>query len=449
MIFSDNIPVISVGVISNKHIGIEIDGDFIVRNQKDTFSGRWSADLLNDKIVVKQNARKIEADNEIIFEPQDTELESFVLKDVVIGAGFHWERKEKQRFSGSLKLLKNKDKIEAINIVPLEVYLVSVISSEMSAKASLQLLKAHAVVSRSWLLAQIQKAESLKNKDEQKTAFITENEITKWYDRGVHTLFDVCADDHCQRYQGITKISTNVSRQAVEETTGVVLKSGDKICDTRYSKACGGITESFENIWEPVKYNYLSSVIDYKFEPENYNLDFSDERNAVKWIKSRPHAFCNTDDKKNLSQILQLFDQQTIDFFRWKVEYSQKELAEIIRTKSGIDFGEIKELISLERGFSSRIIRLKIVGTKKTMIIGKELEIRRILSKKHLYSSAFVVEKMDEQNGIPQKFILWGAGWGHGAGMCQIGAAVMAAQGYQFDEILLKYFSNVKIQKVY
>ena len=329
---------------------------------------------------------------------KDPEGDSFLIKEVVIGVKFHWERKEKQRFLGSLKIIIEDGKLTAINVIPIEAYLISVISSEMSARSSLQLLKAHAIVSRSWLIAQMEKSKSLKKQNSVYNAFYeNENELIKWYDREDHKNFDVCADDHCQRYQGITKVYTEIARQAVKETKGIIVTFDDKVCDARYSKSCGGLTEAFENVWEPFKYEYLSSIVDYKFEPDNYYFDFSNEVNARKWILGNPPAFCNTKDKKILSQILLDFDQETTDFYRWKIEYTQEKISNLIKEKSGIDFGEILDLIPVERGASSRLIKLKIVGTKKTLIIGKELEIRRILSKSHLYSSAFVDKKSDER----------------------------------------------------
>ncbi len=443
-------PQISVGILSDKQINFELHGDFKSAGFKHHFSGRFTAEVVENRIICSKGNEKLEISDEIIFEPQNSDLESFLIRDVTIGVKFHWERKEKQRFTGSLKLIKENGMITVINILPIEKYLISVISSEMSAKCSLQLLKAHAIISRSWLLAQIEKSNSLKSqKLEYQAVFETNTQLVKWYDREDHTLYDVCADDHCQRYQGITKVFTDVARQAVAQTNGIVLSSDDTICDARYSKSCGGITEAFENVWEPVKYKYLSSIVDYKFEPENYNTDFSIEANARKWILNNPPAYCNTNDKKILAQILLDYDQETTDFYRWKIELTQKEISELIRTKSGIDFGEIIDLIPVERGASSRLIKLKIVGTKQTLTIGKELEIRRILSPSHLYSSAFVVDKANIENDIPQKFILQGAGWGHGVGLCQIGAAVMAAKGHEFDEILLHYFKDAKLKKIY
>ena len=443
-------PLISVGILSNNKIAFELYGEFSTAINTKKLNGRFSAEVINGELICKSADEILTSNDEIIFEPKDSTTDTFLIRDVTIGVEFHWERKEKQRFSGLLKLKKDRDKIAVINIISIEKYLTSVISSEMSAKSSLHLLKAHAIISRSWLLAQIEKSKSLKKaKSKYSSSFESTDEHIKWYDREDHDLFDVCADDHCQRYQGVTKVFTQIARDAVKQTQGIVLFSNDKICDARFSKSCGGISESFENVWEPIKYNYLTSVYDYKFPPENFNTDFSNERNSVKWIKGNPASFCNTADKKILSQVLLDFDQETTDFFRWKIAYTQTELAEIIKSKSGIDFGNIIDLVPIERGNSSRLIKLKIVGTNKTIVVGKELEIRKFLSKSHLYSSAIVIEKSDIQNGIPQQFDIFGAGWGHGVGLCQIGAAVMAEKGHEFDEILLHYFKNAELKKIY
>ncbi len=450
MLGYDSEPLISVGILSDKKIKFELYGDFSSYGFKHFFSGRFEAELVNDTIICTGDKDKIEITDEIIFEPQEPDNESFLIKEVVIGVKFHWERKEKQRFTHSLKLIKDNGKIIAINIVPIEKYLISVISSEMSAKCSMQLLKATAVVSRSWLLAQIEKSKTIKTEHTNyESGYQSEDELIKWYDREDHKLFDVCADDHCQRYQGITKMTSETARKAVEQTKGVVLLEDDKILDARFSKSCGGISESFENVWELVKHPSLSAVYDYKFISDDFDDDFTKEENAVKWIKGNPPAFCNTTDPKILNQILLDYDQETKDFYRWKVNFTQAQISDLIKRKSGIDFGQIKDIIPIERGFSSRIVKLKIVGTKKTLSIGKELEIRRTFSETHLYSSAFFVEKFGELDGVPEKFILHGAGWGHGVGLCQIGAAVMAEQGYQFDEIVIHYFKNVTLKKIY
>jgi SpoIID/LytB domain protein len=450
MLGYDSEPYISVGILSDTKIKFELYGDFSSYGFKHFFSGRFEAELINDRIVCIGDSDKIEITDEIIFEPQEPENESFLIRDVVIGVKFHWERKEKQRFTHSLKLIKDNGKITAINIVPIEKYLVSVISSEMSSKCSMQMLKATAVVSRSWLLAQIEKSRAIKSEHSNyKTVYETEEELIRWYDREDHKLFDVCADDHCQRYQGVTKMTSDVARKAVEQTSGVVLLEDDKILDARFSKSCGGISESFENVWEPIKHQSLSAIYDYKFIADDFDDNFSKEENASKWIKGNPPAFCNTNDPKILNQILLDYDQETKDFYRWKVEFTQAQLSDLIKRKSGIDLGLIKDLIPVERGFSSRLVKLKIVGTNKTLTIGKELEIRRTLSETHLYSSAFVVEKFGEVDGVPEKFLLRGAGWGHGVGLCQIGAAVMAEQGYQFDEIAIHYFKGAKLKKIY
>jgi SpoIID/LytB domain protein len=446
----DSEPQISVGILTSPKIKFELYGQYSSFGFNQLFSGRFEVELINDRIFCKGNKEKIEITEEIIFEPQDPENEAFLIRDVVIGVKFHWERKEKQRFTHSLKLVKDKGNITAINIVPIEKYLMSVISSEMSAKCSMQMLKATAVVSRSWLLAQIAKSKTIKSEHTNyKSGYQSEDELIKWYDREDHELFDVCADDHCQRYQGVTKMTSDAVRTAVEQTSGIVLLEDDKVFDARFSKSCGGISESFENVWEPVKHPSLSSIYDYKFIEEEFDADFSKEKNAVKWIEANPPAYCNTSDPKILNQILLDYDQETKDFYRWKVEYSQEQLSDLLKRNTEIDFGSIKDLIPVERGFSSRLIKLKIVGTKKTLTIGKELEIRRVLSETHLYSSAFYVEKLGNINGVPEKFILHGAGWGHGVGLCQIGAAVMAEQGYQFDEIATHYFKDAKLKKIY
>jgi SpoIID/LytB domain protein len=439
-------PTINVGIVSREKLHFDFYGDFITDSSNKSYSGRYSAYIEGDSIIIEGENQRLKAEKEITFHPSNFKTESFLLRNVVIGIQFHWEQKENQRFLGDLKLIAENNSITAINIIPIESYLTSVISSEMSAKCSVNLLKAQSVISRSWLLAQLEKS---KLKEVRKTTFEDENELIKWYDREDHENYDVCADDHCQRYQGISKIHTDIVKQAIEETQGIVLYYNNKICDSRYYKCCGGITEAFENVWEPVKHPYLSPIIDYKFEAENFDTDFTDETHARKWILLNPSSFCNTKDDKILSQILPNFDQKTKDFYRWKVEYYQQEIAEIIKEKSGINFGEIIDLIPIERGYSARMIKLRIIGTKKVYTIGKELEIRRTLSKSHLYSSAFVVDKENLIDGIPQKFILHGAGWGHGVGLCQIGAAVMGEMGYQFDEILLHYFPRANLKKLY
>jgi len=374
MLFGEE-PFIRVGILTDKKIKFELYGDFSVAGFKDSFSGVYTAELKNDRIVCKSSKHEIEGINQLEFIPSDPISESFLLKDVVIGSKFHWERKEKQRFIYSLLLLKTSEGIVAINQIPLERYLTSVISSEMSAKSSIELLKAQAVIARSWVLAQIELSKKLReNKETHETYLEFKDELIRWYDREDHKLFDVCADDHCQRFQGVTKIISDASFNAVEKTKGIVLLSSSNICDARYSKCCGGITESFENVWEPVKHPYLMSVMDYKFEPENFKLDFSDETNSEKWIKGNPASYCNTADRKILSHILVDYDRETKDFFRWKVEYTQEELASLIKEKSGMDFGNIIDLVPVERGDSARLVKLKIVGTNKTLTVGKELD---------------------------------------------------------------------------
>ncbi|MCE1197444.1 MAG: SpoIID/LytB domain-containing protein [Marinilabiliales bacterium] len=383
----------------------------------------------------------------ILFEPVDPSVSSFHLHDVTIGVEFHWERKESQRFRGALQLRAEEGKVQAINILPLEDYLISVISSEMSATSSMELLKAHAVISRSWLIAQVIKGSRLgQSADAYQTIFETEGSYIRWYDREDHHHFDVCADDHCQRYQGITRQTSPLVEQAIRETSGLLLTYDGEVCDARFSKSCGGISETFENAWEPVVHPYLQPVHDVASGERPGSL--TDEQEADRFIRSSPPAFCNTTDKRVLSQVLNDYDQETTDFYRWKISYTQAEIASLIRTKSGFDFGEILDLIPVERGESGRILRLKVVGSKLTKIIGKELQIRKILSHSHLYSSAFVVDKMGD-GPIPASFLLTGAGWGHGVGLCQIGAAVMGDKGYPFDAILRHYFVGAVLEKRY
>ena len=438
-------PKITVGIMACPQLYFTLLGGFAENHLE--HKANYKAIVQNGKIVLTDQKGKEMKQDSFLFEPLNSES-SFELKNVTIGVNFHWEQKENQQFKGSLKLIPENEKVRAINIIDLEEYLKSVISSEMNATSSLALLKAHAVISRSWLLAQIEKTKSLKTGGGlYQTSYETEDEIIRWYDREDHTNFDVCADDHCQRYQGITKIHSEKALKAVEETFGEVLFFDEKICDARFSKCCGGISENFENVWEPVRHGYLTKIIDNGEVSENSNPDLENEGNAETWIRNNPPAFCNTTNKKILSQVLPDFDQTTSDFFRWKVEYTQQEISELIKKRSKIDFGEIIQLVPVERGVSGRLIRLKITGTKKTLTVGKELEIRKWLSESHLYSSAFVIDHFEIKNGIPQKFVLTGAGWGHGVGLCQIGAAVMGEKGYSYKEILSHYFKGAELKK--
>lgn len=443
-------PNVNVAILSENSIEFILYGDFSANFSEDIFNGKISAVCADNKIIIRTISNEYSETEEIIFSPTDENSDTFLLKNVTIGLHFHWEQKQNQQFAGKLKLIISDGKLTVINIVPVEQYLKSVISSEMSPTSSLELLKAHAIISRSWLLAQMENR--LKAKIKNQNIIIennSEDEIIKWYDREDHSLFDVCADDHCQRYQGITKNYAHNADSAVKATTGLVLWYGNNICDTRFSKSCGGITETFENVWENVPHQYLKSFVDYKFEPDGYKTDLVDEETAFKWISNSPVSFCNTNDPKIIEQVLNNYDQTTTDFYRWSVNYTQDEISEIIKKKSGINFGKIIDLISLMRGHSGRIIKLKIVGTLKTLVVGKELEIRKYLSLTHLYSSAFIIEKENIENNIPSTFKLIGAGWGHGVGLCQIGAAVMGEKGYRFDEILLHYFRGAQIKKIY
>ena len=433
-------PEISVGIVNAQEIHFTLNARFLAKGE--TVSGNQQVSFEEGGILWNGNVYR-----ELTFTPLD-EDSSFSLYDVTIGINFHWERQETQSFIGTLKLVVYEGKITAINILPAEDYLTSVISSEMNATSSLEFLKAHAVVSRSWLLAQIEKRKAMSKKQGDFFSFVkTDTEYIRWYDREDHTLFDVCADDHCQRYQGITKATNQSVAEAVKATRGQVMMYKNSICDARFSKCCGGITEEFDTCWENKKYPYLTAVRDDKNDTAMPDLTIEEE--ADKWIRSTPDSFCNTHDKHIISQILNNYDQETTNFYRWKVRYTQEEIAELIRTNTKCDYGQIIDLIPVERGKSGRISKLKIVGTLKTLIIGKELEIRRTLSDTHLFSSAFVVDKGPQQDDVPAWFELTGAGWGHGVGLCQIGAAVMGEKGYNYNDILLHYYKDADIRKLY
>ncbi len=436
-------PLVTVGILSYNEIEFHLNGNFQLINDTKIYSGKQKVSLDKGSILFNDINS-----NEFLFVPRNTDLDSFDLLNVTIGKEFHWEQKEDQRFKGSLKIIVEDGKLTAINILPVEDYLTSVISSEMSATSSLELLKAHAVISRSWLLAQIRKTgKTTKGNDCNMSQ--SNGEHICWYDREDHLNFDVCADDHCQRYQGITRANTQAVKDAIEATRGEILTYEGEICDTRFSKSCGGVSELFENCWENEPQPYLTKVIDNPSGKDEDAHDLTNESNAEKWIRSSPESFCNTTDKKILSQILNSYDRKTPDFYRWKVTYSQEELAALIKKRTNIDFGEIIDLIPIERGVSGRLVKLKIEGTLHSLIIGKELEIRKTLSQSHLYSSAFIVEKENIVNNIPQKFVLVGAGWGHGVGLCQIGAAVMAEKKYSYKEILAHYYRGTELVSEY
>jgi peptidoglycan hydrolase-like amidase len=383
--------------------------------------------------------------------PVDFESSPATLNGVVIGKDFHWQRKESQSLQGTLAFKPGKAGITVINELPLESYLTSVISSEMSAACPSELLRAHAIVSRSWLLAQLLNEKSEKEeRGRGDHPAVDESEIIRWYGRESHSDFDVCADDHCQRYQGISKAFSEAAFESVQGTRGTVLTWGDEICDARYSKSCGGMTEAYRAAWEDVDVPYLTPVYDGSHAPDGFPMPLSDHANAEAWITSSPPAYCDSNSPELLCRILPGFDQETKDFFRWEVSYSPGELGEILLARTGIDFGRVIALEPVTRGESGRITRLRIKGEKKTLTIGKELEIRRALSRSHLYSSAFVVTAEEAgEHGSSTVFRLRGAGWGHGVGLCQIGAAVMADRGHSHREILEHYFRGSELHTLY
>ena len=434
-------PDVQVGIVSAASIQFSLNADYVAKGE--IITGPQEVSFSEGGILWNGNQYR-----ELTFSPCSDNA-SFSISNVTIGVNFHWERQETQTFQGMLKLVVEADKICAVNCLPVEQYLMSVISSEMKATSSLEFLKAHAVISRSWLLAQIERRRTQGVGSNGFFSFVKkDDELIRWYDRDDHTIFDVCADDHCQRYQGITKANNVHVEQAVSETQGQILMQGGEICDARFSKCCGGATEEFQYCWEDSPKPYLVALRDVADQHASLP-DLTDEKQAEEWIRTAPESFCNTNDKAILSQVLNDFDRETTDFYRWHVEYTQQELSQLIADNLKIDFGEIVDLRPLARGKSGRIWKLQIVGTKCTFTIGKELEIRRALSKSHLYSSAFVVDRMDIENGVPKAFRITGAGWGHGVGLCQIGAAVMGQRGYNYSQILLHYYRNAEIKKIY
>ncbi len=443
-------PNVNVGIVSGQKIHFSLNKPYLAKGEMVT--GEQEVAFSEGGILWNGNQY-----SSLTFHPQSADA-SFSLSDVTIGVNFHWERKETQTFLGTLHFVVESDKICAINELPVERYLESVISSEMSATSSLELLKAHAVISRSWLLAQMKKRREVAESGNNFFSFVKKDDrLIRWYDREDHTIFDVCADDHCQRYQGITKETSPHVAEAIRQTKGQILMDGDDICDARFSKCCGGVTEEFQYCWEDTLKNYLSSVRDIIQGVKSVGSaapaplpSLQDEAAAEAWIRSNPPAFCNTTDKKILSQVLNDYDQETADFYRWKVTLTQEKLKQLLDEKLKMNFGDILDLQAEERGKSGRISKLRIVGTEKTFVIGKELEIRRALSDTHLYSSAFVVDRCDiDEKGVPQRFDIIGAGWGHGVGLCQIGAAVMGEEGFDYDAILLHYYQGAEIKKVY
>lgn len=427
-------PKIRVGIMAAREICFCLNDSYT--DGRSSFEGEMSISAVQGRL--SWNGVLIDS---LTLKPNDHGA-TFTLHDVTIGIGFHWERKEEQTFPGQLKFIIEDGLVRAINILPVEEYLTSVISSEMKPTASREFLRAHAVISRSWVLAQLRSPYRKADAAKPITNDHILNRIIKWYDHDQHTLFDVCADDHCQRYQGRTRIISAAAQAAVKDTFGQTLVSEGHLCDARFSKCCGGITEQFETCWQDEHKPYLVALRDSSIN-EGALPDLTVEENARQWILSEPKSFCNSADGNILSESLNGYDLETPDFYRWTVEYTTAQISDIFRRKSGLDIGDIVDLRPVKRGPSGRIYELEIQGTKSTVTIGKELEIRRTLSESHLFSSAFVIEKT--QDG----FTLKGAGWGHGVGLCQIGAAVMAAKGYTYREILQHYYPHTSLGRFY
>jgi len=452
-------PIVAVGLLSGvETVSFELKGEYVDAGGVRFGAGHYQAVTACGRVeIIDAGGRHFSSGAEVGLTPLDS-ASSFVVRDVVIGIDFHWEQKQDQEFHGALRLKLGADRrLIVINDIPVEAYLTSVISSEMSATADAELLKAHAVISRSWLLAQMNPWKKPRAKKEPKIEILDgEKQLIRWYDQESHAEFDVCADDHCQRYQGVTKATSpmvaSVTEGAIQATFGRVLVYGEALCDARFSKSCGGMTESFDAAWAHEEFPYLAGSYDGGNFPAGYALPLTEEANAEKWIRSSPPAFCNTVESKVLGKILPDFDQATRDFYRWRVNIAQDELQELLHRKLGrlgVEFGAIHRLEPVQRAASGRLVRLRIVGERDRLVLGKELEIRRALSSSHLYSSAFVVETDANGPGIPEHFVLTGAGWGHGVGLCQIGAALMAERGYDADRILAHYYRGARLRELY
>lgn len=435
-------PTLQVGIVNGEKIEFMLNGKY--SDGKAVFTGEQNVQITDGKILWQGNIVET-----LELKPTSSSC-SFTLHSVTIGIGFHWERNEEQNFTGNLSFKCDNGTIWAINGISVEEYLESVISSEMKPTAPAEFLKAHAVISRSWVIAQCHTARYTKPETDKKAdnCCTESNKIIKWYDHEQHTLFDVCADDHCQRYQGKSRITNSAARKAIQETYGEILTHNGYLCDARFSKCCGGITEEFESCWQEEHHPYLTVLRDNRSSSEPIP-DLRNEDNAKEWILERPKSFCGNADVKILKDSLNGYDLETPDYYRWQVEYTAKELTELFHKKTGLDLGTIIDLKPLKRGGSGRIIELEVTGTNSSIVIGKELEIRRVLSQTHLYSSAFVVSKKHDEMGNISKFILNGAGWGHGVGLCQIGAAVMGEKGYSYKDILLHYYPETALKNCY
>ena len=448
----DREPVVAVGLITGvDSVVFELKGDFVNLGGAHLSAGIYRAEPTDSGVeIVAENGWRDRSASEYVVAPAGRST-TFIVRDVTIGIDFHWQQKQDQKFQGALRIKRDSHgRLTVINDISIESYLTGVISSEMSETSHPELLKAHSIVSRSWLLAQMKPWK----KERHKRSFALQRDadelqLIRWYDQESHDDFDVCADDHCQRYQGVTKVTSESAFEAIKETFGKVLVYDDELCDARYTKSCGGMTESFDAAWEDTRFSYLAVSYDGEEFPKGFDLPLTDEANAERWIRNSPAAFCNTNDTQILGKILPDFNQETKDFYRWRVTIKQDELQELLRSKLEVDFGAVHRLEAVERGASGRIVKLRITGERETMIIGKELEIRRALSASHLYSSAFVVDSNGDDGGAPASFTLIGAGWGHGVGLCQIGAALMAERDYDFQRILEHYYRGARLYGLY
>jgi SpoIID/LytB domain protein len=338
--------------------------------------------------------------------------------DVPVGTGYHWEQKEDRTYPETMIfLLDVNGKLAAVNAVPVETYLEGVVPSEMHPNFPEEALKAQAVAARSKALANLGLVHSA-------------------------DPFDFCSDVHCQVYGGLSKTAASANR-AVKKTAGLVLWEGGKIIDAVYGGVCGGHTEDVDKAWRTAPKRHLQGIADGPRQLKRYE-PLDDESNVRSWIQDSPPSYCNT-----LTGSLPDALNYTKKYFRWEVTLPQDELRSQIERRLGRNLGAVRDLIPISRGVSGRITKLKIVGTNGEQIVEGELNVRKCLSSTTLWSSCFIVERKDGGSAPPESFTLRGAGWGHGIGMCQTGAAIMALKGYGFDRILKHYYKNVRIKKLY
>lgn len=412
----DNQKTIILDTTRSENLKIYFDGEKVDINHKlIVFEAEDKRISFNGKTINKI---------EIVQDKNDSYI---TLKSVIAGRGFHWAKHIEVKLAFKLEFSVREGSLLVINEMPIEEYLACVATSEMSAECPESYIEAQTIVARSWMLANV----------EQKHTYLG---------------FDVCNDDCCQRFQGVNNLTPH-SKKAADNTRGQVLLYENEIVDARYSKSCGGVMEKFENLWENSPKDYMQNKSDSHNE---FNVDLTKESELKTWVNTVPKSFCSPHyiKEEELHKYLGHVDEQS-KYFRWKVETTQEELVENIKDKLDIDICFVLLLIPIKRAGSGRILELEISyldsnNIKNTLIIYKDYEVRRVLHKMFLYSSAMTIDAINENDSkYPTKFVLNGAGWGHGAGLCQIGGIGMSLAGYRTDEIVKHYYPGAELSKIY